>query len=86
MGRRVEAERHIAELQARAERMFVTAYALAIIHAALGDHDRALELLEQAVDERSYWVIYLNVDPALDPLRGLPRFEELRQRLDLAPA
>jgi tetratricopeptide (TPR) repeat protein len=86
MGRRDEAERQIAELQARAERIFVTAYALAIIYAALGDHERALELLEQAVDERSYWVIYLNVDPALDPLRGLPRFEELRHRAGLAPA
>lgn len=86
MGRRDEAERQIAELQVRAETMFVTAYATSIVYAALGDHDRALELLEQAVDERSYWVIYLNVDPALDPLRGLPRFEELRRRVGLASA
>ncbi|MFM8535381.1 MAG: TPR end-of-group domain-containing protein [Acidimicrobiia bacterium] len=53
---------------------------MAAIHAALGDRGVALDWLDRAIDERSYWLIYLNVDPALDSLRDEPRFAELRTR------
>ena len=39
------------------------------IYAALGDTGEAIMQLEKAFDDRSYWIIYLNVDPALDALR-----------------
>jgi hypothetical protein len=37
--------------------------------------------LERAYVERSYWLIYLKVDPALDPLRENPRFNDLFNRV-----
>ena len=40
-----------------------------------------MERLEKAFDERSYWLIYLKVDPALDPLRGEARFIDLQQKI-----
>lgn len=49
----------------------------AYIYLALGDRQRALELLSQAVDERDSRVIWLGVDPRLDALRGDPRFQRL---------
>jgi serine/threonine-protein kinase len=85
-GDRAAAEAAIAELAARSKDTFVTSYALAAIHAALGDPVTALDWLERAFDERSYWMIYLNVDPALDSLRNEPRFAELRRRAGLAGA
>ncbi|MGE3492978.1 MAG: tetratricopeptide repeat protein [Vicinamibacterales bacterium] len=84
MGRRAEAKAALEELHARSRTTFVAAYAVALIHTALGDRDRAFEWLEKAVAERSYWAIYLNVDPALDDLRADPRFDALRARVGLA--
>jgi len=83
-GNREQAEAAIAELEVRSQDMFVPSYAVAVIHAALGDQALACTWLERAVDERSYWVMYLNVDPALDGLRREPRFEALRHRAGLA--
>ena len=82
-GDRKDAEAAIAELTERSKDTFVTAYAMAAIHAALGESGAALDWLERAIDERSYWLIYLNVDPALDALRAEPRFNELRKRAGL---
>lgn len=55
----------------------IFAYELAIIHAALGDVDRAFQWLERAVEERSGWIAYLQVDPRLEPLHSDPRFTAL---------
>lgn len=82
-GVRAGAEAAMAELEARSKETFVSPYTYAVIHAALGDHQRAIDLLERAFDEKSYWIIYLNVDPALDPLRADPRFSDLRRRAGL---
>lgn len=84
MGHRAKAEAAIAELQERSKATFVPSYAVAIIYTALGDLEVACDWLERAVEERSYWVMYFNVDPALQALRGHPRFETLRVRAGLA--
>ena len=52
-------------------------YEIGIIHAALGDHDRAFKWLTRAVQERSGWIAYVRVDPRLEPLRVDPRFDRL---------
>jgi hypothetical protein len=39
--------------------------------------------LNKAYDERNDRLIYLAVDPIVDPLRGDPRFGELMKRLGL---
>jgi Flp pilus assembly protein TadD len=59
------------------------AYEAAVIHAALGEVDRALDLLAQAHAERSGWMTYVAVDPRLDPLRGEVRFAGLLASLGL---
>jgi tetratricopeptide (TPR) repeat protein len=53
------------------------AYEIGVIHAALGDRDRAFEWLARAVEERSGWIAYLRVDPRLDPLHGDARYDTL---------
>lgn len=55
---------------------------LAVFRAALGDHEAALDLLEQAVTRRdSGLLLFLGVDPRFDDLRGDPRFEKLLRRI-----
>ena len=84
MGRREQAESALAELQDRASQTYVSSYNRAAIYTALGEKDRALEWLEVACDERSYWLIYLGVDPLLDSLRDDARFTNLMRRMGLS--
>ena len=51
-------------------------------HAALGEHDEAMEELERSFDDRDGDLIFLAVDPAYDPLRGDPRFQGLIRRMN----
>ncbi|MBI4543659.1 MAG: hypothetical protein HY703_00510, partial [Gemmatimonadetes bacterium] len=39
----------------------------------------AMSALEQSLRSRSGSMVYLDVEPLLDPLRGDPRFERLRR-------
>ncbi len=73
------------ELRERSRETFVPAYALSVIEAALGRVDDAIGWLQQALAERSYWLIYLDVDPALDPLRDDPRFAAIRAAMKKGP-
>ena len=56
---------------------------LGFIHAALGDDDRAFAELDRAVKDRSAVLLWANVDPRLDPLRGDPRFKTLVSAIGL---
>lgn len=79
MGRRHEA----IELVRRAENKDPENHLEAIaIYAALGYSDRALTILQKAVDDRSV-LPFVFVDPRLDPLRSNPRFQELCHRVGL---
>jgi serine/threonine-protein kinase len=65
------------DLEARAERGESTKHSVAIVKLALGDREGALDLLERALAERDRALVWANVHPRLDPLRGEPRFERL---------
>jgi len=58
-------------------------YMKATVHMALGEKERALELLRRAAEERDPWIVAAAVDPALGPLRGDPDYERLVTRLGL---
>jgi tetratricopeptide (TPR) repeat protein len=60
-----------------------TSYDVAVIHAGLGDTERAFALLEQAYAKRSPRMVYLKVDPRLDALRSDPRFDALVRQMRL---
>jgi eukaryotic-like serine/threonine-protein kinase len=83
-GRAADARRLLRELDRRAAREFVPAYDLVAVHLALGERARALDLLEQAARDKAELLIYVAVDPLLDPLRDEPRFRALVARMGLA--
>jgi len=76
-GRRNDARKVLGELQSMSTHEYVSPYDLAIIYAALGEKDKAVEKLNEAFETKSGWVIHLQVDPFLDPLRDDPRFQRL---------
>jgi serine/threonine-protein kinase len=85
-GRAGEARALLVQLEARASREYVSPVALGTAYLGLGMLDQALGELERAYRERRGWVAYLDAEQMFDPLRGLPRFEDLRRRLALAMA
>ncbi len=81
-GRTADAESILRDLKRTARRQYVDPYDFARIEIALGKHDDALEDLEMAYQMRSNLMMNLKVDPALDPLRRTPRFQELMRRMN----
>ncbi|HJQ68671.1 MAG TPA: hypothetical protein VKA70_06850 [Blastocatellia bacterium] len=82
-GRVEEARRVLEELKRISGERYVSPYHIATIFAGLGDNDRAFACLDQAHEDRSEWLIWLAVDPKLDPLRDDPRFQVLLRRVGL---
>ena len=80
-GKRVEAETLLHELEAQRERGYVSPVALATLQIGLGNYEQALDWAERAYDERRGWLAYFRVNPLVDPLRGMPRFEALVARM-----
>ena len=68
--------------QAAVERRgYTTSTDLAQIYALSGDVDEAFRWLQRAVDDGTRDLIYLNVEPAFDSLRGDPRFAALTRQV-----
>lgn len=59
------------------------AYQKAILQAALGETQSAQESLETAYNTHEAAIVFLNIDPLLDPLRQTPAFQSLQSRLNL---
>jgi tetratricopeptide (TPR) repeat protein len=55
----------------------------ASIFLALGDRNRALEIVERAVDQKQPKVLFLSLDPRFKVLRAEPRFALVLRRLGL---
>ena len=83
MGRTKEAREILTRLEAYARRHYVNPMFFAMIHASLGDKDRAFAALNRAADDRTVLIGGLNVWPELAPLRADPRFATLVKRVGL---
>jgi len=82
-GQKAEAEKIATEIVALSRRRYVSPFDIALIYVGLNDRDQSLELLEKAYQERSTWMVYLNVDPRLERLRSEPRFLALLKKVGL---
>jgi TolB-like protein/Tfp pilus assembly protein PilF len=78
IGKQSEARQILAQITEETKTRYVSPYAFAVIHLALGEKDQALDWLERAAREHAGpFINLIKVDPYLDPLRGDPRFETL---------
>jgi TolB-like protein/DNA-binding winged helix-turn-helix (wHTH) protein/tetratricopeptide (TPR) repeat protein len=81
-GERREAAGLLDDLTHRSSPLHSYASEIAVIHAALGDHDHAMAWLERGAEERFNPGVLLR--PGFDPLRSDPRFADLMRRVGLA--
>ena len=84
-GCRDEARRELAALEAERGARYVSAWEIARAYAVMADANAAFRWLESAIDERAPMTLFAGVHPALDPIRGDPRFGGILRRLGLPP-
>lgn len=82
-GRRAEAQSELNVLTVIGQKRYVPPSYLAIVYLALGDKDKAFQYLNKGYQDRSEQLLYLGVEPIVDPLRGDPRFDALLKQVGL---
>jgi tetratricopeptide (TPR) repeat protein len=83
-GQKAEAEKTLDSLHQMSSKKYVTPYGVALVYAGLGETDKVFEYLEKAYDDRSNWLIWLNLDPRWDSVRSDKRFIELVRKVGLS--
>jgi tetratricopeptide (TPR) repeat protein len=56
-------------------------YIIATYHVQLGEKDQAFAELDKAFENRDWILLYVKVDPRIDPLRDDPRYQDLIRRM-----
>ena len=80
-GQAGEARRLVDRLAELGRSKYVSPYWLGLARLGLGETETGLSDLEQALEDRFDWLLFLEVDPIFDSLRSNPRFERLARRV-----
>lgn len=81
-GNQDEAQRLLQQLTAQSRKQYVSPFYVAVVYIALGQNEVAMDWMEKAFADRSNGLVFLKVEPELDPLRSNPRFVNLQHRLN----
>ncbi|HYA61973.1 MAG TPA: protein kinase [Candidatus Sulfotelmatobacter sp.] len=82
-GKKLQAQKVVVQLNEASKIHYVPPYVLGLVHAALGENDKAFSWLEKAYEQHDSYLVRLRVEPLMDPLRPDPRFERLLHRMNL---
>jgi hypothetical protein len=78
------ARKTIARLEENVRKDGVGRYEIALVYTGMGKKDEAFKWLEESYHAHDVGLVYLKIDPPLDPLRSDPRFDDLLRRVGLA--
>jgi len=56
---------------------YLPAFSIAMVYAGLADKEQTIFWLKRGYEERNEEMIYMKIEPVLDPIRSDPRFQEL---------
>lgn len=76
-GRRAEALKMAADADREARGIYSSGCDRSVVQVALGNRDRAMQLLSECYDDRGVEFQFSGVDPRLDPLHSDTRFISL---------
>ncbi len=82
-GRKADALKELSKLQSATKRRYIPPSYFAIIWMGLGDNKQALTWLDQGYEDRSEHMLYLGLEPLIDPIRSDPRFTMLLKKVGL---
>ncbi len=82
-GKAAEARIVLHTLQQQAQADYVSPVAFATVYLGLGELEEAVTWMERAYDERRGWLAYLKVNPILDRVQSMPRFQALVKKMRL---
>jgi len=82
-GKTSKAKQVLREIEEYSRQRYVSPFEAAMIHFALGDHDRGFECLNKAAEERCFELISLNVDPRFDGVRNDSRLRLIANQMGL---
>ncbi len=78
-GRKPEAREVLHSMTEAKDNHYVSPVRIAQLHAGLSEPEVALDRLEEALSARAADLIWIDVFPAFETVRGLPRYEEVRR-------
>ena len=84
VGRRTDAQKMLQSIAEESKSAYISPYQLAIVHAGLGEKEKAIDELEKAYAERSLAAYLLRFDPRLNNLRSEPRFQDFVRHIGLS--
>ena len=82
-GKKEQARREMEALLANTKEGRFGYVQMAQMYASVGDKDKAFACLNKAYKEHSWWLVTMEVEPAFDPLRSDPRFQQLERHVGL---
>jgi serine/threonine-protein kinase len=83
-GRTSEARKTLERMEELSRQRYVSPYHFAYVYTGLGELDTAMDLLEQAYEERAGGINGIKGSFLFAPLRSHPRFTALLKRMNLA--
>ena len=81
-GNQVRAIKLLAQLGTLSRKQYVSPFYVATVYLGLGKNELAMNWLQKAYADRSNGLVFLKVEPELDPLRSDPRFISLLRKLN----
>ena len=81
-GNHSQARKLLAQLEVLSNTQYVSPFYMAIVYLGLGQNELAMNWLQKAYADRSNGLVFLKVEPELDPVRSDPRFIALIQKLN----
>jgi TolB-like protein/DNA-binding winged helix-turn-helix (wHTH) protein/Tfp pilus assembly protein PilF len=81
-GNHAGANKLLTQLEALSKKQYVSPYYIAIVYLGLGKNEMTMDWLEKAYTDHSNGLVFLKVEPELDPLRTNPRFITLQNQLN----
>jgi tetratricopeptide (TPR) repeat protein len=82
-GQSSKAMNELSRLQTAATKRYIPPAYFAVLWMGLGDKTQAITWLNRAYQDRSEHVLYLGIEPIVDPLRSDPRFALLLKKIGL---
>ncbi len=82
-GNQTEALKILDELKILASLKKTWSYQIALVYLGLGDYEQAMNYLEKTFDEHGPYLVYVKIEPYLDPLRSDQRFQAILKKMKL---